>query len=95
MHMCMLLSDHMLTQRLHVLVDTNLLGLLEGKAKKEGASVGEVVRRAVKDYCVDTDTQERTKRKKLVANLLAHRKKYLGRFEGVDYRKLVEDGRRR
>lgn len=37
---------------------------------------------------------QRSKRHKAVQALLAWQKKVIGRFEGVDYRALIEDGRR-
>ena len=86
---------HMLTTRLHVLIDESLAQILASRARAENVSMGDLVRRAVRKEYADGKDNEKLKRKKLVSKLLRHQKKYLGRFEGLDYRALIENGRTR
>ena len=85
----------MLNRRMHILFDEETANFLAAHAKEKAVSVGDLVRRAVRDVYAKGENQALRKRKKLVSMLLRHQKQYLGRFEGLDYRVLIEDGRTR
>lgn len=84
----------MLTKRTHILFDENTALMLAALAREQATSVGNLVRHAVKKTYRDVSLSQDRKRHKAVRELLALQKKFLGRFEGVDYRALIEDGRR-
>lgn len=83
----------MLTKRTHILFDENTALMLAMLAREQATSVGNLVRRAVTKTYKDVKINQ-NKRDKAVHALMALQKKFLGKFEGVDYRTLIEDGRR-
>lgn len=83
----------MLTKRTHILFDEDTALMLTVLAREQATSVGNLVRRAVTKTYKDVKVHQ-NKRNKAVHALTALQKKFLGKFEGVDYRTLIEDGRR-
>lgn len=84
----------MLTKRTHILFDEDTAFMLAELAREQATSVGNLVRRAVKKTYRDVSLAQRRKRHKAVRELLAWQKK-IGTFKHIDYRALIEDGRRR
>lgn len=84
----------MLTKRTHILFDEDTAFMLAVLAREQATSVGNLVRRAVTKTYKDVKRINKSKRQKAVHTLTALQKKFLGKFEGVDYRALIEDGRR-
>ena len=78
----------MLTKRTNILFDERLWRLLTDRAKREKASVGKLVRRAVeKVYMQD---EEMDQRKKAYEEILRIRK----RVKGINYKEYINYGRR-
>lgn len=84
----------MLTKRTHILFDEDTALMLAVLAREQATSVGNLVRRAVIKTYKDVRRTNKRKRQKAVHALMALKKKFLGKFEGVEYRALIEDGRR-
>lgn len=84
----------MLTKRTHILFDEDTALMLTMLAQEQATSVGNLVRRAVKRTYKDVRQTNQRKGQEAVHVLVALQKKFLGKFEGVDYRTLIEDGRR-
>ncbi len=84
----------MLTKRTHILFDEDTASMLAVLAREQATSVGNLVRRAVQKTYKDVRRTHQRKGQKAVSALMALQKKFLGRFEGVDYRTLIEDGRK-
>ncbi|MEK9143569.1 MAG: hypothetical protein AAB481_03000 [Patescibacteria group bacterium] len=84
----------MLTKRTHILFDEDTAFMLAALAREKATSVGNLVRHAIKKTYTDVRHTHRSKRQKAVRALLDLQKKFLGRFEGMDYRALIEDGRK-
>ena len=79
----------MLTKRVNILFDDNLWNLLNSVAKKEKASVGEVVRRAISKVYSEEDLIKR--RKKAFETI----KKFRVTQESIiDYKALINEGRK-
>jgi hypothetical protein len=83
----------MLTKRTHILFDEDTALMLAMLAQEQATSVGNLVRRAVKKTYKDVRTNQR-KGQQAVHAITELQKKFLGKFEGLDYRTLIEDGRR-
>lgn len=83
----------MLTKRTHILFDEDTVLMLAVLAREQATSVGNLVRRAVKKTYRDVSLAQRNKRHKAVRELFAWQKK-IGTFKDIDYRALIEDGRR-
>lgn len=84
----------MLTKRTHILFDEDTALMLAVLAREQATSVGNLVRRAVKRTYKDVRQTNQRKGQEAVHALTALQKKFLGKFEGMDYRALIEDGRR-
>ncbi len=84
----------MLTKRTHILFDEDTALMLAVLAREQATSVGNLVRRAVKKTYKDARGTHQKKGQKTVHALIALQKKFLGKFEGIDYRALIEDGRK-
>lgn len=84
----------MLTKRTHILFDEDTARMLAALAREQVTSVGNLVRHAIKKTYGDVSLTQRKKRYKAVRAILSLQKKFRGRFEGVDYRALIEEGRR-
>lgn len=84
----------MLTKRTHILFDEDTAFMLAALAQEQDTSVGHLVRRAVQKVYTDVKHVRRSKRQKAIRALADLQKKFLGRFEGMDYRTLIEDGRK-
>lgn len=83
----------MLNKRAHVLLSNETWLYLENKAAKENVSINELIRRAIdKTYKMNEDI-EKQRRKKLVEDIKAWRK-IVGVSQGVDYKEMIEHGRR-
>jgi hypothetical protein len=77
----------MLQKRTNILFDRNLWSVLTAKSQSEGASIGELVRRAVTKIYIDQS--ELDKRKDAIALIRTHRI----RQTHINYKKLIEYGR--
>ncbi len=79
----------MLTKRTNILFDEELWRFLVGLAKTEKSSVGDLVRRAVRETY---DREERLSRIRLaMQNIRSIRKKQKGK---IDYKELINYGRK-
>ena len=83
----------MLTKRTHILFDEEMSSMLARLAQQQATSVGSLVRRAVKKTYKDIRLTKRNKRHNAVRALMAWQKK-IGTFKHIDYRALIEDGRK-
>ncbi len=79
----------MLTKRANILFDDNLWSLLTSVAKKEKASVGEVVRRAISKVYSEEDLIKR--RKKAFETIKKFR---VMQNSIIDYQALINEGRK-
>ena len=79
---------------MHILLDEETRNLLVSQAYREKVSVGQIVRLALSKHFKKVQQGKQKKAVKFIRLLRAHQKKYMGRFEGLDYRALIEDGRR-
>lgn len=83
----------MLTKRTHILFDEETAHMLASLADRKQTSVGDLVRRAVEKAYRIEKKQVLNQRKKAVRQLFAWQKK-IGTFKNIDYRALIEHGRR-
>lgn len=83
----------MLTRRTHILFDEDTALMLTSLAQKKRTSVGSLVRWAVRKTYKDVRLTRLEMRQKAVAELMAWQKK-IGTFKNINYRTLIEDGRR-
>lgn len=87
--MCM----RMLNRRAHILFEEEEFNLLELLAAEKGQSVGELVRLAVKRVYVEPKEKQFSDRQKAFDRLKQWQKK-IGTFKGLDYKALIEYGRK-
>ena len=87
--MCM----RMLNRRAHILFEAEDYRLLEAEAAEKESSVGELVRAAVKQVYVESKAKQLSDRQKAFDRLKQWQKK-IGVFKGLDYKALIEYGRK-
>lgn len=83
----------MLNKRAHILFEEDEYKLLNLLAAEKGSSVGELVRIAVKHVYVEPREKQFSDRQKGFDRLKQWQKK-IGTFKGLDYKALVEYGRK-
>lgn len=80
----------MLTKRTNILFDEKLWSEISKLAKKEGTSVGSIIRAAAREKVESEEMLAR--RRKAIDNILLHRPKP---FKGkIDYKALINAGRK-
>lgn len=84
----MLMCMCMLNKRTHILLDENLWLQLMALAKAQNISVGELVRKAVKEVYFDKNKKE--KMAKAMEVILKTRKK----FKKINYKEMINYGRK-
>lgn len=83
----------MLNKRAHILFEGEEYKLLNALAAEKGSSVGELVRTAVQKVYVEPREKELCGRDRVFDRLKQWQKK-IGTFKGLDYKALVEYGRK-
>ena len=89
----MLMCTRMLNTRAHILFEAEDYRLLEAEAAEKDSSVGELVRAAVKRVYVEPKAKQLSDRQKAFDRLKQWQKK-IGTFKGLDYKALIEYGRK-
>ena len=87
----MLMCMCMLNKRTHILLEQDLWFQLMTLAKAQDVSIGELVRKAVKEVYFGENKKE--KMAKAMETILETRKK-LKRFKRIDYKELINYGRK-
>ena len=87
MYMCML------NKRAHILFEEEQFKLIEALAAEKGSSVGSLVRAAVQRVYVEPKAKQLSDRQKAFDRLKQWQKK-IGTFKGLDYKALIEYGRK-
>lgn len=82
----------MLNRRTHILFDDETIEILTAVANQKQTSVGNVVRQAVKQLYMKSDTVARERKKRAYSKLLRWQKE-IGVSKLVNYRALINDGR--
>lgn len=82
-----------MNKNLHIIVPETMYDLLVGRARKAHRSVGDLVRSAVELTYSNPREEELVQRQKLF-DLIEEDKRQYGVVEGLDYKQMVEDGRR-
>lgn len=82
----------MLNRRTHILFDDETLEILTTIAQQKQISVGNVVRQAVKQLYMKSDTVARERKKRAYIKLLRWQKE-IGVSKPINYRTLINDGR--
>ena len=83
----------MLNKRVHILFEEEKYKLLNALAAEKGSSVGELVRVAVQRVYVEPREKQFSDRQKAFDRLKQWQKK-IGTFKGLDYKALIEYGRK-
>lgn len=83
----------MLNKHLHILVPEQLYTELVKQAEKADTSMGSLVRDALVLSYMNQPESKKEQRKALMERIAANKKKF-GGLKNVDYRSLIEDGRR-
>jgi len=86
--MCMLMCIHMLTKRTNILFEQQTWNQLVQLAKEKSTSVGELTRNAVQDVYFKNDQYE------TVAQAVASTKKVRKKLKKIDYKALINYGRK-
>lgn len=89
----MLMCMRMLNRRAHILFEAEDYKILEAAAAEKDRSVGELVRMAVKRVYVEPKEKQFSDRQKAFDRLKQWQKK-IGTFKRLDYKALIEYGRK-